>query len=236
MPTYTEPEWGIPQEAVDKPSSLCTTGPTGMLMTGILTKLLQYQFSDPDNIVNPILRCYTWNDDNACYDNSDSGDSSNGGSGGIWIGPGYSEDSEGVQASPAIYVKRDGTRNSPISQKHISVPSLNAEGLFPGTLHQVNVEGVHSIICKGKTGAAADALGQEVFDRFLHYQSVIRDDFKLGKFFTTSLSDVKEIAQDQEADSGFYTVVRIEWAYVYRWYLRKEGPKIKRTHFLYELC
>jgi hypothetical protein len=204
-----------------------------MLMTGILTKLLQYQFSDPDNITNPILRCYRWQEDNACYNNSDS---EGGGSGGIWIGPGYSEDSEGVQASPAMYVKREGTKNSVISQKNISVPSLNAAGLFPGTLHQVNVEGVHSIICKAKTGAAADALGQEVFSRFLHYQSVIRDDFKLGKFFTTSLSDVKEIAQNQEADSGFYTVVRIEWAYVYRWYLRKEGPKIKRTHFLYELC
>jgi hypothetical protein len=233
MPTYTEPEWGTPQEAVDKPSSLCTTGPRGMLLTGILVKLLQYHFHDPDNIDNPILRCYQWQPGNACY-NNDSGEDTS--SGGIWIGPGYSEDSEGVQASPAIYVKREGTRNSQISQKNISVPSLNAAGLFPGTLHQVNVEGVHSIILKAKTGAAASALGEEVFLRFLHYQSVIRDDFKLGKFFTTSLSEVKEIAQDQEADSGFYTVVRIEWAYVYRWYLRREGPKIKRTHFLYELC
>jgi len=233
MPTYTEPEWGTPQEAVDKPSSLCTTGPRGMLMTGILVKLIQYHFHDPGNIDNPLLRCYQWQLNNACYNNEDSEAS---GSGGIWIGPGYSEDSEGVQASPAIYVKREGTRNSPISQKNISVPSLNSAGLFPGTLHQVNVEGVHSIIYKAKTGVAASALGEEVFLRFLHYQTVIRDDFKLGKFFTTSLSEVKEVAQDQEADSGFYTVVRIEWAYVYRWYLRKEGPALKRTHFLYELC
>jgi len=233
MPIYTEPAFDTPQTAVDECSSLVNTGPTAFILTGILTKLLQYQFSDPLNIVNPMLRCLKWNTGNSC-DSKDSEGNDQGS--GIWIGPSYSEDVEGVQANPAIFVKREAIRTSPISQKHIAVPSLNAEGYYPGTKHQVTIEGAHSIICKSKLGAEADSLGQEVFQRFLNFQTVIRDDFRLGKFFTASLSDNKEIAQGQEADSGFYTVVRIEWAYVYRWYIRKEGPKIKRTHFLYELC
>jgi hypothetical protein len=229
MPTYTEPVWGIPQEAVDACSSLVSTGPTPFMLTGILTRLLQYHFSDPRNIAEPKLKCNRWVEGNSCDTGID-------GVSGLWIGSSYSEDTEGVQATPQILVKRGDVRTQPISQKNISVPGLNAEGVYEGQKHQMTIQGVHNIICKAATGAAADVLGEEVFQRFLNFQTVIRDDFRLGKFQTASLSESKEIAQGQDADSGFYTVVRIEWAYVYRWLLRAEGPSLKRTHFLYKLC
>ena len=91
--------------------------------------------------------------------------------------------------------------------------------------------GTHRIICKGKTGAEAESIAEEVFYRNLHYQSVIRDDFRLGLYQPTGNSDVKEVTN--EAEKAFYVIVRIKWGYIYEWTLKREAPAIKRTRLAY---
>lgn len=224
MNVFEEPEWGTPQEAVEVCSSLVSTGPTPFLMTGIFTKLIQYHFSDTRNIINPKLHSMKWVPGNC-----------NGSDGGIYIGPGGSSDEDSANANPAVFVRRSNVDIGAISQKNITVQGqslVKSPHAHAGIVHQVTIDGSHSIICKAKSVAEADALAEEVFTRMLNYMSVIRDDFRLGKFMPTQLSDVKEMAN--EAEKAFYAVVRLSWAYVYRWSLRQEAPKIKRMHLLYE--
>ena len=76
-----------------------------------------------------------------------------------------------------------------------------------------------------------DLLGEEVFYRMLHYQQVIKRDFNLGSLMTQGVS---ELRQKDESSTSFYTVVRLDWAYVYRWMVIPESPVVKRVAFEYK--
>ena len=111
-----------------------------------------------------------------------------------------------------------------------SLPGLNSKGVYEGTEQQVNIVGAHSIICQGVRGAEAELLGEEVYFRMLHYQQIIKRDFNLGSLLTQRVS---ELQPKDEANLTFYVVVRLEWAYVYRWMVIPESPIIKRAAFEY---
>ena len=114
----------------------------------------------------------------------------------------------------------------------MALPSMkHFNGDKQGDPHNMTIEGKHSIICKGKTVSEADSLAEEVFYRMLHFQTVIRDDFRLGSFQPVGISDVK--SSDVEAEKTFYAVVTLKWAYIYRWALRLEAPVVKRTNLMY---
>jgi hypothetical protein len=219
---YDEPTWGeVPQEAIMACSSVESTGPTPFLMTGIVTRLLEYHFSSPLNVINPKLRTLAAKDPSQMDTMK------------IYVGPAYGEDPQAIQATPALFVKREAVRFDQVSQKNIAVPSIeNLKGPNKGITHKMYITGSHSIICKGKTGAEAEALADEVYLRMLNYMSVIRDDFRLGKFMPEGISDVKEKASN-ESTMTFFAVVRISWAYTYSWLLRLEAPIVKRTQLLY---
>lgn len=229
---FPEPEWSDkPQEAIVGCSSVESTGPTPYIMTGIIVKLLQYQFSDPRNITNPLLRQIGWGS-GACNGVVTEGGGVETSTGNIYIGPSYADDAASIQSNPALFVKREPMSVKQVSQRNIILPSLkNIRGPKKGTPHVVTVEGKHSIICKAKTGVEADALAEEVFFRMLNYMTVIQNDFRLGNFMPLGMSDVQEITN--EAEKAFFVVVRLSWAYVYRWLLRLEAPIVKRTHLMY---
>jgi hypothetical protein len=229
---FPEPEWPVtPQEAILSCSSVESTGPTPYIMTGIIVKLLQYQFSDPRNITNPILRNISWSS-GSCEGTPTEDGGIETSTGNIYIGPAYGQDNASINANPALFVKREPMNVQQISQRNIIIPSVkNIRGPQKGTPHVVNVDGKHSIICKAKTGVEADALAEEVFFRMLNYMTVIQNDFRLGNFIPVGMSDVQEITNEPE--KSFFVVVRLSWAYVYRWLLRLEAPIVKRTHLLY---
>jgi len=112
-----------------------------------------------------------------------------------------------------------------------SLPGLNQNRVFDGIQHQVNISGAHSIICRGGSGVEADLLGEEVFFRMLHYQQIIKQDLRLGFLLTEALSDVKSRDEFQRT---FYSIVRVSWAYVYRWKVIPETPIVKRVAFGYQ--
>jgi hypothetical protein len=227
MPVYTEPEWGEPQEAIEGCSAITTTSPIALVMQGYIQRLLEYHFHDYRNIHDPLLRQLCSSPSSNCTEPcaNEQGTTS------IWIGSSYSTNVESIQRTPAIYVKR-----GPINLNEQTLRNIILTTAKNGERHNVLVRGSHSLICKADTGAAAESLGQEVMMRMLHYSSIIQDDAKLGKFRVTSLSEVKEMDEEAEAQTGFYTVVQIEWMYVYLWEIRNEAPFIKRTQMLYDFC
>jgi hypothetical protein len=228
---FPEPTWTVPQEALEACSAFCTRGPNPFVLSGVFLRLLQYHFSSSDNIDEPLLKEYIWTPSTkGCLSEVQEGP---GGSSQLIPGsrllirPSYTQNPDQIQQSPALFVKREPFGTERISFQDASLPSKNAKGIVDGRKHQVNISGAHSIICKGLTGAEAELLGQEVFFRMLHYQQVIKKDFALGSLMADGVSEVKQ--RTDEAKSSFYTVVRLSWAYVYRWLVIPESPVLKRV-------
>jgi hypothetical protein len=253
--TYEEPKWCLSQPAEDACSTIASTGPTPFILTGVIVRLLQYHFSDPNNITKPHLKGYVWTPEEGCGDSKGDvwvcpteGSSSSEEEDGcppevveeteasrILIAPDYARTTGSVQSRPALYVKREPVKNSKISFLNRALPGLDKEtGLFHGEKHQVTIEGSHSIICVGQSGTEAENLAEEVYFRMLHYQSLIKNDFRLSGFFVEGTSEVQEIAA--ESKKAFYVVVRCSWAHVHRWILIPETPIIKRLNISYDDC
>lgn len=252
--TYPEPTWCVSQDAFEDCSSIASSGPTPFILTGVLVRLLQYHFSDANNITKPQLKGYIWTDSSqgcisnagevapwTCPEESSSGPEDDcppteaeiiEGSR-ILIEAEYARNDKNVQQRPAIYVKREPVRNSRISMQNRATPGLNpVTGVFDGEKHQVNIEGTHSIICVGLTGTEAENIAEEVYFRMLHYQSLIRDDFRLSWFFVDGTSPVQEIPA--ESRKAFYVVVTCSWKHVHRWMVIPEAPLIKRLNINYD--
>jgi hypothetical protein len=257
MNFFEEPTWCEPQEALSDCSSLVYTGPTPFIMTGIFVRLLQYHFSDPDNIMHPALKGYTWtNSSGGCISSGGNGGGvqcppgSSGSSGScssdpcqtapefiegskIYIAPEYKRDDQTVQQRPALLVKREPSTTGKISFRNaVAASKVRDKGVWTGLKHNIYLDGKHSIICLGKTGAEADLLGEEVFYRMLHYMPIIRDDFRLGQFWVEGISEVQE--RGEESSKVFYTIVRLSWAITYRWKVVPETPILKRFVLTYD--
>jgi len=252
--TYPEPTWCTPQDTTEGCSSLVATGPSPNVLTGVFVRLAQYHFSDPNNIQNENLKGYIWtNSPDGCISSGGSdGDSSSGtgsgsGSSGpdpcpeedtfqegsrILVGVSYQNDSINVQQRPAVYIKRETYSASRISFENKAQAGLNQDGVHEGSSYQVMLTGKHSLIAVGQTGAEADALGEEIFFRMLQYMPIIKEDMVLGHFLPERVSEIRELGE--EAKKVFYSVVTLNWGYVYRWRIMAESPILKRIAFLYE--
>jgi hypothetical protein len=229
---YPEPTWGTPQLAVEPASSLCASGITPFILTGILVRLLQYHFSDPNNIVRESLQYLRWYRD--CTDGivDDDGNSLRR----LYINVGYQLDLANAEQRPGIFVKREDVRTRRISvEKGDSVTTHIKQriGAFQGKIYHKILEGAFSLICIAESGAEADLLGEEVFDRMLFFAPMIEDDIRIGQFEVKMLSDVKEL--EAGANKAYYTVVRIQWASQRRWTIVAETPVLKRIRFIYPI-
>lgn len=253
---FPEPEWCIPQEALEPCSSFWYVGPSPFSLTGVFLRLLQYHFSDPNNIEEPLLKDYIWTpSDSSCLPSGvldEEGSSEESSEEGyrrctiigeegssqyvqgsrMLIKPSWSQSQEAAQQTPSLLVKREPFYADRVSMLDRSLVGLNQAGVYEGTEMNVNVIGAHTIICRGKSGGEADLLAQEIYFRFLHYMQIIKKDFQLGNFFPKSVDEVRQ--RTDEATSTFYTVVRLEWAYVYRWRVIPEAPILKRIGFEYD--
>ena len=123
---FEEPTWGVSQDTEPDRSAFCTLGPSPFLLTGVFIRLLQYHFSDPNNIDNPTLIDYTWSPNKGC--DPIDGEIIDPGTGlpveveipptRIVIGPDYGEDPDTANARPAIFVKREPYQAIPVSTRN----------------------------------------------------------------------------------------------------------------------
>jgi len=233
---FPEPTWGTPQEGLEPTSSFCRKAPTPYQITGALIRLLQYHFSDSDNIVNPLLKRYIWsnNKDGCGFGPSSEEEEATQETSGSWILilPSHSSDGSSAQQLPAVLVKREPYLSMMQGMKGQAQPGLNAGGVFEGVANNTIIEGSHSLICKGATGGQAEALAEEVFYRMLHYNQVIKKDLRLGYFYPVQVGDVKDLKN--ESSTSFYVVVRLQWKLNHNWRLISEAPVVKRIRILYD--
>jgi len=226
--SFPEPCWGVSQEACEQPSAFATAGPNPFMLSGVFQRLLQYHFSVADNIEEPLLKGYLWTPSTQCcaVSETEEGSAYDYEPSRILIKPSWSSLGPEVQQLPTILIKRKSFRSESVALRNQSALGMS-EGWRPGERHHMVIRGGHNIICKGGTGAEAELLGQEVFFRMLHFQQIIKKDFHLGSLLTQSVSELR--TRNDESKTSFYTVVNLDWSYMYNWLVIPESPIIKRV-------
>ena len=216
---------------------------TPYMITGAFVRLIQYHFSDPNNIENEYLKNYIWKcGTGGCNVNVVSGteigstgevvsDNADLDGSRILITVSYDQSEKAVQQRPAIFIKREVVETQKISLRDKSIDGLNNKGIFNGSKHQLNITGSHSFIAVGGSGSEAELLAEDIMFRMIHYKPLLLEELKLGMIHIASMSDVRELGE--ESSKAFYVVVSVRWAYVYRWQLIPEAPLIKRLSLNY---
>lgn len=208
---------------LDEWSSLCSTGFTPNIITGLLLRFLQDQFSAPDKIENPVLRNNIWH--------GKPDDTTEGIPGtGILIEPTYKWNPQDFQTRLAVYV----TRNT-MSTQRLGINDGYKVGLGrdpktqelktdEGEYKVVGVQGSHTLACVGRAGAEAEVLGTEVWRDVLHFAPVLRKDLKLKRLV---VSEASPVAVLEEYDQNFVVTVAVGWYYFEKWRLRQSAPYLK---------
>ena len=234
--TFDEPTWGLSQDTVPDASAFCRLGPSPFILTGVFVRLIKYHYSDANNIDNPVLKGYIWTSNQSCDDqeqvivNPDTGQdetitvpASN-----LLVGTNFGEDFDAANTRPAIFVRRETFQTVPVANRNEILGGINCGQPVRGQQMLMRINGAHSIICAGLTGAEAEQLLEETYFRMLQYMSVIRDDFKLAALTVGAGSPV-ETADLGGGKKTFYCSFNINWAYVYRWTLIRINPEFRRT-------
>jgi len=235
MPQYSEPEWGVTQDVTGDPSRFCSVPISPFVLTGVFIRLIQYHFSTPDNISNPALKTMLWTPNNSCnpVPSGSAEDSPSIPPTVVWVDSEYSESVAGTNRRPSVLVKREPVSSQPMSLRSEVLPGKDRRtNTVRGKQMLREIQGKHSLICTGTTGASADVLAQEVFERMSAYAPVIREEFNLGMLNVKGFGEVS--SQDLSGGKkAYYAVVSVSWAYAERWCVVSLGPNLRRILLSY---
>lgn len=197
--------------AYEQDSSICATGETPLILTGVFIQILRNLFSTPDNIENTNVKPYLWNKDPKLTR--------------ILIEEVYNWTPENIQQRPAILVKRQDwkTRKIAIADKIHGPPS---ETGFDEAQQLVNITGGHTMFCLGTTGAQAELIGTEVYLCLIGFSMVIREQFRLGLF---AVSGIGAVTKFDECAEHFAVPVNVEYEFSHSWRLVRQSPEWMRT-------
>ena len=222
MPNLNEPPWEQDIAAVQKAykagSALCNIRVTPSIVTGILLRIIQSHFYDPENIRDKKLKQLVWHDDNPSQDTIQSQ---------LLIGPLYQYDKRQLQERPAVLVFRQQATTSKFPMESKTLTSLSDNGNFDGEKYVMPVTCTHIVRCCAKTAFAAERIGEEVFYRLLEYTPSIKEDFPFSKFDVVALTAPSEIVED--ANENFMVDVAIQWATIHGWTLMPIAPILKKV-------
>lgn len=220
----------ITKVGLDETSSLCTTGFHPNILTGFIVRALRDHFSDPDNlefggrnefrivdgqrVMVEELQKYVW---------------STGSDTKILIDPSWKYNRQNIQARPGLLVRRDQfSRQSVVIGDGYTVgPKLDAAGNIErvrGRFQTCIIAGSHTIFCIGGSGAEAELLGSEVFNHFLGFGQLFREELNMHEFEAKSMEPVAYL---EEFDDHYVVPVVLSYAYMAAWRVEREAPWLK---------
>ena len=199
MSRYREPTWGTTEEAIDVETSPEKRSISPFEITGVITRLLQYHFSDPNNIENTLLKNYTWS-----TPRKDSR---------LLIGPEYLRN-DAVLKRPALFVHREPVQATSLGEyRKIEVV---VEGVTKNTPNYLrHLVGKHVVYCEAMAGAEAEALAWEVFNRMMVFSPTMTDDFNMDAFDVAGLGKVEQRVEQET--SIFVVPVTLTWQKTHIW-------------------
>lgn len=188
-------------------SDVCPEGFSPATLDKLYMRLLKNHFSDPDKIMNPTLKDYTYNTDtqlskirivmNTTFDLGDDG------------------------KLPALIVKRGRQRMQRVAIDDFGEGGQPSQGLP----HFVRfLQGSHRVLCLGPVDGFTEALAFEVFTLFNCVSPVVRKDLPLHDFQVTDLSEIG-ILDDLGNTLG--VAVESVYAYEYGWTLKYITPTLR---------
>jgi hypothetical protein len=121
------------------------------------------------------------------------------------------ENNSVASQKPGIYIIRDTV--APID---LTIPSnivtLKINGEPTGEHESQALSGAHLIRIESKKGAEAEAIAEELYNRFLIFGPAIQDDLRLWYF------GVKEMTRTQKAENGnFVAGLTVVWNGLFFW-------------------
>jgi hypothetical protein len=194
-------------------SSMEKTGVKPHILTGVFLQVCRAIFSDPESISEEGLKRYIWHPDSKISR--------------IQIESMYRWKTEDVQARPAVIVKRGAWR---IEKQGIGDNTLGGTPLtgYDEAEHLTGIAGTHSIFCLGTTGLEAELVGTEVYQAFLGFSKLIREQFCLGQF---NVSEIGTVSRFEESHVHFVVPVTLAYRFFVRWELLRQTPEWMRTSF-----
>jgi len=210
---------------LDEFSTLCSTGHTPQILTGVFLRILQNHFSNPDYIEDDALK------DNVVRlkpDDTTEGIPETG----ILIEPSYKFNPIDFGARPAIFIKRNGleVQRYGINDGLTVGLGRDKEGnvkTYEGDYHTVGVLGSHTLFCVSRSGAEAEVLGYEVFREIQQFAPIVRRDLGLKKLAVPQISELSKL---EEHDQHFVVGVVVGWAYFEKWRIVPDAPWLKSLH------
>jgi len=221
----------ITKVGLDEKSSLCTTGFHPNIITGFITRALRDHFSDPDNLefggrnefrivdgqrlMVEELQNYVWT---AGPDTE------------LLIDPSWKYNRQNIQKRPGLLVHRNKfSRSSPIvmGDGQTVGPKRDQAGNIQrvrGRYQTCAIAGSHTVFCIGGAGAEAELLGAEVFNHFLMFGQLFREEWKMHEF---SANSVEPVAYLEEFDDHYVVPVVLSYAYMPTWRVEREAPWLK---------
>jgi hypothetical protein len=216
MAILPEPTWDQPTKSYDEQSALCIIRPTPTVVTGLLLQLVRAHFGSVDNIVEPKLKGYLWQDTDTQGHTVESH---------IQIEPAYKFNPTTVQQRPSILVERGPFGSSEFLLNNSPGGGVINNGNYQEPVNYVILEGSHQLDCIGKTAREAELLGEEVFFRMLEYTPVISSDLNFSYFDVTLLDKLVKV---DENHIHFKAAITIKWKFVYNWRLASVSPVLKQ--------
>ena len=172
---------------------LCGHPITNVDITAVLKLILTSYFSSAENITHPQLK-------NRIYTDSPQT--------GIIIESSGAFLPTEAEKRPAVLIKRDTWK---VDQS--GVLGGYEQGSNPANFTRF-IQGVHAIICIGKTPGETDLLGDEVFRLFCHITPLLLNYSCLDTFRVLELSPIKPI---QEGRSHYQAVVSLFYRFTDKW-------------------
>ena len=195
-------------------SSLCSTGLTPHILTGVILRLMTRHFSTAKGIQEPQLKGFIWNSDPRTTK--------------ILIEPVWRWMTQSLQLRPAIIVKRNALRPRQLAladaQSVIGEISSEKIPADRSEVAQIAFAGSHTVFAISETAAQADLLGTEIALRLIQYQQAIQNDFGFNRFRVAEIGAVSKL---EEASQNFAVPITVAYAYVDSWAVWSESPFLK---------
>lgn len=187
-------------------SAFCQLMASPQIMTGLFRDILQRHFASPDFIGESDLRKLIWR----------SGEQTN-----ILIETAYRWRPELTQLRPGIIIKRNSYRNVRLGVGDaLQTPFVDQAG---NRHFATSWLGSHTLFCITNSGAQTELLCSEVQRELTGFAEIIRGTLDLLRFQVLEIGPVSIL---EEAQENFAAPVTVTYAYVDKWSVRPQVPRL----------
>lgn len=208
------PTGTVPEDRIERLSSLCSFGQTPRMITAMLRQILLQHFVDANNVRDPYLRQYLL--DNGVW----SADEETG----LYIESLSRWRPELTEARPAVVIQGHAWR-----WRRVGIGNFSGERWRTGEMCYAGLwQGSHTVFAIGNEGAETQTLAAEIAKLLLNFGPLIIDQMSLHDF---QVLEIGELSALKEATENYVSPVNMAYVAEEAWSLQVDAPRLKRIVF-----